>query len=77
MKLYLIRNRQSEIELIIHTQQRLSFLKAQLEHWQFFGAEKSSKQVRQMVNKNSAYDDVNIDTYLESEIYYQSHVNNL
>jgi len=33
----------------------------------------SSKQVRQMVNNNSAYDDNNIDTFLESEIDFQSY----
>lgn len=67
----------SESEIEISTAEELLTIKDKLKQHQMavlvHGHHLSSKQVRQMVNKNSAYDDHNIDTFLESEIDFQSY----
>lgn len=67
----------SESEIEISTSEELLTMKDKLKQHQMavliHDHRLSSKQVRQMVNKNSAYDDDNIDTYIESEIDFQSY----
>ena len=67
----------SESEIEISTAEELLTIKDKLKQHQMAVLVQdhhlSSKQVRQMVNNNSAYDDNNIDTFLESEIDFQSY----